>query len=230
MGSPSDHKYHCRNYINGRWVPSVDGGEFPLYEFNNPTQLIDTFPNSTLQDFEKALKAAGAAYDEFQKTSLDGRGRIFSLAAQLLELNKSKITDLVAKERGRPDLIANDQTNIVRETLKFFAGEFMDLAFINRFSELIPMSVRIQKRNQAYLVALNYGQSIAAAFERIIPILFSGNPVIFIPHERAASATALIDILVEAGFKEYPGALNLLHATAENSQRIMRAGSILNIF
>jgi len=61
-------------YIDGKWVPSVEGG---VFETKNPTngEVLATFPAGTKEDVLRAIDAAEKAFPAWKKVPPPRRGR-----------------------------------------------------------------------------------------------------------------------------------------------------------
>jgi acyl-CoA reductase-like NAD-dependent aldehyde dehydrogenase len=70
-----------RNYIGGEWVDATSGDTF---ESTNPAtgDLIGVFPKSTVEDTDRAVEAAKAAYDSWRLVPAPKRAEILFRVAQ----------------------------------------------------------------------------------------------------------------------------------------------------
>ena len=104
--SPVQFRKKYDNFINGEWVPPVDG-EY----FDNPSPIdgktICQVARSKEADIEKALDAAHAAKDAWGKTSVTDRANLLLKIADRMEANLEAIAIAECYENGKP----------VRETL-----------------------------------------------------------------------------------------------------------------
>lgn len=112
-----------RNYVDGRWV-DADGGRF---ESVNPAtgQKLAQAPISDPAAVDAAVRAARHAFDEGDWRWAKGSVRAAALQklADLLESRSQPISELIAREMGKPVRV-----NMAREVegavdkLRFFAG------------------------------------------------------------------------------------------------------------
>jgi aldehyde dehydrogenase (NAD+) len=92
---------HDKIFINGAWVPSTGSGTI---EVVNPAteDVIAVVPDGTADDVDRAVQAAVAAFDDWSRTSVDGRVAIFRKLARMTETLVEKITRTIVVEVGQP--------------------------------------------------------------------------------------------------------------------------------
>ncbi len=90
-----------KNLIAGKWVDASDGR---VIDVTNPAnnELIDTVPNATALDIDRAVKFAYEAHKSWAKMSIYDRGEILKKFATLIEENKEELATLLCKETGKP--------------------------------------------------------------------------------------------------------------------------------
>src|SRR5690606_33036364 len=89
-----------RNYIGGKWVDASGVGSEPLY---NPAtgEVIAAVPLSDASDVERAVQAAGAAFDAWRETPVLRRARIMFRYKELLEEHKEELAAIITREHGK---------------------------------------------------------------------------------------------------------------------------------
>ncbi len=90
-----------KNLIAGQWVDASDG---KVIEVTNPAtnEKIDTVPNATVEDVDRAVKAAQEAQKGWAKMSIHARGEILLKFSDLVEQHKEELATLLCKETGKP--------------------------------------------------------------------------------------------------------------------------------
>jgi acyl-CoA reductase-like NAD-dependent aldehyde dehydrogenase len=201
------------NYIGGKWVPA-EGGEF--FENRNPADtndLIGLFPRSSAADVDRAVEAAGGAFDSWRLTPAPKRGEILYRVAQAIMAHKEDYARLMTREMGK---IIKETRGDVQEgidTAFYAAGEgrrlFGDTCPVelpNKFG----MSIRQPIGVCGLITPWNFPMAIATW--KMFPALICGNTVILKPaSETPASAVKLVEAVIEAGVP--PGVVNLVHGT-----------------
>jgi len=98
---------HSRDtlYIDGAFVPSTGTGTLPV---TNPftEQVIGQVPEGTVEDVDKAVRAAAAAFPAWAATSRDDRVKYCSAIAEGLKARAQEVALLASTEMGAPWQIA----------------------------------------------------------------------------------------------------------------------------
>jgi acyl-CoA reductase-like NAD-dependent aldehyde dehydrogenase len=94
-----------RIYIDGAWVPSTGTGTLPV---TNPftEQVIGHVPEGTVEDVDKAARAARRGFEEWSQTSLDDRVKACTRIAEGIQARQQEIALSAATEMGAPWQIA----------------------------------------------------------------------------------------------------------------------------
>lgn len=90
-----------KNLIGKEWCDASNGA---VIEITNPAtkSLIDTVPNATIEDVDRAVKIAHEAYKKWKKVSLYERGEILKKYVSLVEQKKEELAKLLSDETGKP--------------------------------------------------------------------------------------------------------------------------------
>lgn len=201
------------NHIRGEWVPA-ESGEF--FENRNPADvndLVGLFPKSSSADVDRAVEAAGAAYDEWRLTPAPKRGEILYRLGLILQDRKEEIARLMTREMGK---IIKETRGDVQEGIDtaFYAagegrrlfGDTVPVEFRNKFG----MSVRNPIGVCGLITPWNFPMAIATW--KMFPALICGNTVVLKPaSDTPASAVKLVEAAIEAGVPA--GVVNLVHGT-----------------
>jgi len=187
-------------YIDGKWVPSVEGG---VFETKNPTngEVLATFPAGTKEDVLRAIDAAEKAFPAWKKVPPPRRGEILLRAAQIMRQRKEELGTLISKEMGK---VLSEGKGEVQEGIDFFeyiAGEGRRLLGETTPSELpnkFCMTVRQPVGVAGCITPWNFPISIPCW--KLGAALISGDTIVFKPASiTPLCAAKLVEILIEAG-------------------------------
>jgi len=200
-----------QNYINGQWVDTKSGRTF---EDRNPArwdEVVGTFPKSSKEDVDEAVKAARAAFKTWRLVPAPKRGDIVRKAADLLVSRKEEIARLMTREMGKVLLETRGDVQEGIDTGYYAATEGRRLFGMNAPSELpnkMNLSFRVPIGVVGVVTPWNFPMAIPTW--KIFPALVSGNTVVFKPaSDTPATATMLVKILEEAGLPT--GVINIVH-------------------
>ncbi|MEM9666131.1 MAG: aldehyde dehydrogenase family protein, partial [Bacteroidota bacterium] len=115
-------KSRYENYINGEFVPPVDGRYF-----ENPSpidgQVFCEVARSNAKDVEKALDAAHAAFESWGKTSATARANMLLKIAQITEDNLEYLATVETVDNGKPIReTINADLALTVDHFRYFAG------------------------------------------------------------------------------------------------------------
>lgn len=193
-----------KNLIGKDWVDASNG---QTIEITNPAtnQHIDTVPNATVEDVDKAVCCAVEAQKAWAKMPLHERGHILYKYVELVEKNASELAKLLSDETGKPITeaeaeIANQRTFVegyVEKAKHLYGinipvGNEMGQEHTIQFTTQSPLGV------VACIIPFNFpcdlfGQKVPSA-------LIMGNAVIVKPSTyNPLTLHRLVALLVEAG-------------------------------
>ena len=193
-----------KNLINGEHVDAVNGA---IIELVNPAtgEYIDTVPNSTAEDVDKAVKAARVAQKGWAKMPMHERGRILEKYVEIVESRKETLAKMLSDETGKPIKEAMAEMGNVRTLTMGYVERGKHLYGINmpgsaepgsektiQYTERVPLGV------VGAIIPFNFpidlfGQKVPSA-------LIMGNAVIVKPSNyNPLTVLTLCDILMEAG-------------------------------
>ncbi|BAZ40076.1 aldehyde dehydrogenase [Calothrix sp. NIES-4101] len=209
------NSFTCRNFIDGKWWDST--GKNTL-ESRNPaykSEIIATFPRSTIADVNQAVKSARQAYKTWRKVPAPARAEYVFLVGELLIQHKEELAQLISREMGKPLTEARGDIQEGIDCAFYSAGEGRRLFGQTTPSEMpnkFAMTVRTPIGVCALITPWNF--PIAIPCWKAMPALVCGNTIILKPAEDTpACATKLMEIFAAAGFP--PGVVNLLHGVGE---------------
>ena len=199
-----------RNYIGGEWVDATSDETF---ESTNPAtgELIGVFPKSTVEDTDRAVEAAKAAYESWRLVPAPKRAEILFRVAQSFVEHKDELTGLMVQEMGKVRAEAGGDVQEAIDMTYYMAGEGRRMFGQTTPSEMpdkFQMSVRLPVGVVGAITPWNF--PIAIPSWKIAPALVCGDTVVFKPAtDTPALAERFVEIFEESGLP--PGVLNIVH-------------------
>ncbi|HTK10352.1 MAG TPA: aminobutyraldehyde dehydrogenase [Ktedonobacteraceae bacterium] len=198
--------------INGELVNSSTGN---VVDDTNPAsgEVIARVPVSSLEDMNRAVAAARAAFDDGRWSLLPHAARAATLEklATLVEEHASELAELESLDTGKPIKLARDSDiPFAADNLHFFAASARHLSG-SASSEYTGAHTSIIRREPIGVVAQvapwNYPFMMLAW--KIGPALAAGNTVVFKPSpETPLTALRFGELALEAGIPA--GVLNII--------------------
>ncbi|KAA8668093.1 acetaldehyde dehydrogenase ExaC [Pantoea dispersa] len=197
------------NFINGEFVPPVNGNYFVnTTPINGST--IGEFPRSDKQDIDNAVAAAQAAADAWGKTSPQARSLLLLKIADRLEANLEAIAVNETWDNGKPvrETLAADLPLAV-DHFRYFAGcvraQEGSAAEIDEFTAAYHFHEPLGVVGQ--IIPWNFPLLMAAW--KLAPALGAGNCVVLKPAEQTPlSITLLMELIKDL---VPPGVINVVH-------------------
>ncbi|RJL21429.1 aldehyde dehydrogenase family protein [Bailinhaonella thermotolerans] len=197
-----------RIYVDGAWIPSTGSGTLPI---TNPftEEVIGTVPEGTVEDVDRAARAAARAFPGWAATSLEDRVKACTAIAEGLKERAAEIATLASREMGSPWQLAV----LVQAGLPV-----IDFASIADFADQIEweresgnsLLVRQPVGVVGAITPWNYPLHQIAA--KVAPALAAGCTVVVKPSELVPGpAYVLAEIIHDAGLP--PGVFNLVPGT-----------------
>jgi betaine-aldehyde dehydrogenase len=207
-----------RNYINGRFAPSVAGETFD--NINPATgELISRVEIALEPEVEAAILSAQAGFQKWSAMSGVERGRVLHKTAHILRARNSELAELEVRDNGKPiqEAIAVDVASGA-DCIEYFAG----VAATLRGEQIALNNAFVYTRREPLGVCVGIGSwnyPIQIACWKAAPALACGNAMTFKTSELTPTTSAkLAEIFTEAGLPD--GVFNVLHGEA-------RTGSLL---
>ena len=205
-----------KNFIGGEWVDAASGETF---ESRNPAtgEAIGLFPASGAEDVDRAVEAAQTAYQEWRLVPAPRRGEILMRFAQVLEREKTELTDLMTREMGKVKAEAGGDVQEAIDMTHYMAGEGRRMWGQTTPSELrdkFNMSVRVPVGVVGAITPWNF--PIAIPSWKLAPALVCGNTVVLKPAEDTPLlAERFVELLEESGVPA--GVVNIVHGYGETA-------------
>ena len=200
-----------KNFINGKWVNAKSG---KIFENRNPAHwddVLGTFPKSGKEDVDEAVKSARKAFDAWRLTPAPKRGDILRKVGDIMVERKEELAKQMTQEMGK--VLAETRGDVQEgiDTAYYAATEGRRLFGHTVPSELpnkFNMAIRVPVGVAGIVTPWNFPMAIPTW--KIFPALLCGNTVVFKPaSDTPATATSLVEILLEAGVPE--GVINIVH-------------------
>ncbi len=183
-------------YIDGAWVPSTGSGTIEVID-STTEAVLGTVPEGTVEDVERAVAAAAAAFPGWAATPLEERTALLTKVAEGLGARMDDLADLIAHEVGMPRTLSQ----LIQVGLPYnsfataaqVAGEFeWERTVGNSLVVREPVGV------VGAITPWNYPLHQIAA--KVAPALAAGCTVVLKPSEVAPlNAFVLADVMAEAG-------------------------------
>ncbi|HEX9045844.1 MAG TPA: aldehyde dehydrogenase family protein, partial [Verrucomicrobiae bacterium] len=112
-----------QNYVNGQWVSSSSGETFPVFD-PSTEEVIAQVASSSAADVDAAVKAARTAFDSgpWAQTSAQDRGRILFKLAEKVRQNAPALSELEARNTGKPIVEAEYDIADVATCFEYYGG------------------------------------------------------------------------------------------------------------
>ena len=202
---------NIQNYINGKFVASIEGNTIDNYNPSNG-EVYGKIPNSSTKDVAIAYQAAKEVFPAWSNTTLEERSRILIKISELLEANLERFALAESKDNGKPLSLAK-QIDIPRaaSNFRFFGNAITQ--FASESHESIGLNaVNFTLRQPIGVVGCisPWNLPLYLFTWKIAPAIAAGNCVIAKPSEVTPMTAYLLgEICTEAGLPK--GVLNIVH-------------------
>jgi len=206
-----------QNFIAGKWVDASTGETFENRNPADTSDLIGTFPLSTLEDVDRAVASAKRGFEIWKRTPAPLRGDVLRRVGDLMAQRKEEIADLMTREMGKP---LNETRGDVQEGIDtaYYAatmgrqlwGHTVPSELRNKWA----MSFRRPIGVCGIITPFNFPMAIPTW--KMFPALVCGNSCVFKPAEDVPHTGAvLVEIMLEAGLP--PEVIQLVHGAGETA-------------
>ncbi|MBA4312229.1 MAG: aldehyde dehydrogenase [Chlorobiaceae bacterium] len=200
-----------QNFINGKWCDAKSGKTFEDRNPANWSEVVGVFPKSGKEDVEEAVMAARKAFEKWRLVPAPKRGDILKTVGDIMTTRKEEIAKLMTREMGKVLTETKGDVQEGIDTAYYAASEGRRLFGHTVPSELpnkFNMAMRVPIGVAGIVTPWNFPMAIPTW--KIFPALLCGNTVVFKPaSDTPATATALVEILAEAGIPD--GVVNIVH-------------------
>ena len=172
-----------KNYINNKWVNSIDGD---LFEVENPftEKVITKVPYCKEKDVDNAVNSAKLAWKNWKSLgSLDMRDLLREVAVKS-RINNREIAEIIVAESGKPLIECLDEVEWISSIFEYYSEIGRDqkgrvVAPVT--SRSISMVIKESYGVVGCIVPWNYPLLLMAW--KVAPALASGNTVVIKPSE-----------------------------------------------
>lgn len=208
--------------IDNEHIAASGGG---TYERIHPVsgKVVTTAAAGKLEDADKAVNSAAAAFKTWSQTSPTERRRILLKAADALEAKTPEFIQVMAAEVGASELWAGFNVMLAANLFREAASLATQIQ-----GETIPsdkpgaLSMTVRQPAGVVLSIVPWNGPVVLAARAIAYPLVCGNTVVFRASETSPRTHVLVaEALIEAGLP--PGALNVLTNAPEDAPEIIDA-------
>ncbi len=190
--------------IGGQFTDASNGAVSPVV---NPAtgEVVDTVPEATLTDLDRAISLAVEGQQEWYAVPLYEKLAILEKYCCLLEENVEQISALACEEGGKP--IAQCRTEVFANTAIFriymsaantFYGKTLPYNAETRSQGDVAFTIHEPLGVFANIVPFNYPVELAA--HKLAPMLVTGNSVVLLPSSKTPrTAIVIVEQLLKAG-------------------------------
>lgn len=192
-------------YINGEWVPSSGSGTLEVVD-STSEEILGTVPEGTVEDVDRAVAAAAAAFPAWAATPLADRTALLTKAAEALGARMDALADLITHEVGMPRILS--QLVQVGLPLNSFATA-AQVASEFEWERIVGNSLVVREPIGVVGAITPWNYPLHQIAAKVAPALAAGCTVVLKPSEVAPlNAFVLADILDEVGLPA--GVFNLV--------------------
>ena len=197
-----------RIYVDGAWVPSTGTGTLPV---TNPftEQVVGTVPEGTVEDVDRAARAAARALPAWSATSLDDRVKACTAIAEGLKARAQEVALAASTEMGAPWQIAV----LVQAGLPVMTFASMeDLAGEVEWERRSGNSLLVRQPVGVVGAITPWNYPLHQIAAKVAPALVAGCTVVLKPSELVPGVAYLLaEVVDEVGLP--PGVFNLVPGT-----------------
>jgi len=194
-----------RLFIGGQWVEPHGKGKL---EVINPAteEVLATIPEGDAEDADRAVKAAGAAFEGWSHLSPEARGGYLTKIKKGLQARTEELTAVIAAEVGMPVALSPAYQ---LGSPPFAFGYFAGLAKDFKFEEELGSSLVIREPIGVVVAITPWNYPLHQIALKVAPALAAGCTVVLKPSEVAPiNAFVLAEVIEEAGLPA--GVFNLV--------------------
>jgi phenylacetaldehyde dehydrogenase len=216
----------CEQFIGGKFVPSVSGEYFPL--FNPETEEISAeIANSTAQDVDEAVKAAQHAFRHAcWRNHPEVRIATLRTLASKLREHMPRLVEEESRVTGRPIREMRAQLGRLPEWYDYFASVAETLE-----DTLPPFGrgyLNYTRREPLGVVGLltPWNHPLLILTKKLAPALAAGNAVVIKPSELApVTINMLAELIQESGIPD--GIVNVVHGLGSVAGKALAEHKVL---
>lgn len=206
-------------FINGQWVPALDGASFDVTNPANGEVLVSV-PNMGEKETTQAIEAAQAAWPSWRAKTAKERAQVLRRWFELIVQSQEDLALLMSAEQGKPLAEAMGEVIYGASFIEWFGEEAKRV-----YGETIPAHgadkrLIVIKQPIGVVAAITpWNFPIAMITRKVGPALAAGCPVVVKPAEDTPlSALALCVLAQRAGLPD--GLLNVITCSKSNAAAV----------
>jgi glyceraldehyde-3-phosphate dehydrogenase (NADP+) len=216
-------KQHHPMFLAGRWVDSPD--TLVVENPADPSVPAGATYHATEAQYEEAVDAAVAAFEETRRLPAYERGRILREISAGLKARREELGRLIATEAGKP--IRDALVEVDRAALTFrlgaeeaerMLGELIPLDLMPSSKDRIGITRRFPIGPIAGISPFNFPLNLAA--HKVAPAIASGNPIVLKPPSKDPLTMLTVGEIIEAAGPP-AGSVSILPMTRELGDRMV---------
>ncbi|RIH63985.1 aldehyde dehydrogenase family protein [Mariniphaga sediminis] len=198
------------NFINGRWVPSVEGKTYPQKNPADLTIVTGIWQESGVKDVKNAVDSAQQAFKNWSSLTIYKRAEYLKVALTLMRERANKIAEILTAENGKTLAESKTEINSAIKEMDFQINEGL-----YRPGEVVPSaqegvmaySIRRPLGVVGVIAPWNFPFNVPA--RKCVPALISGNTCVLKPaYLTPGTGAAFVRLFEDAGLPE--GVLNFV--------------------
>ena len=181
-------------YIGGEWVASTGQGSIPVV---NPAteETIATVPEGSVEDVDRAVRAARLAFRAWAATPLAERARLLGGLRDGIAARQAELAATITAEMGAPAKVAlNVQTGLPLQVL----DSYIELAGTAEQAETIGNSVVLREPVGVVAAITPWNYPLHQTIAKVAPALLAGCTVVHKPSEVAPLSAHVLAEIAEA--------------------------------
>jgi acyl-CoA reductase-like NAD-dependent aldehyde dehydrogenase len=210
-------------YLAGRWVESPDVLE--VADPARPGKLAGATYNATEEQYEEAVRAAEAAFEQTRKLPAYERGQILRDISAGIRSRREELARLISLEAGKPirdALVEVDRASVVfrlgAEEAERIGGEVIPLDIMPASKGRTGIVRRFPIGPVAGISPFNFPLNLAA--HKVAPAIAAGDPIVLKPPSKDPLVMlAIAEIIDHAGLPD--GAVSILPMTRALGDRMV---------
>jgi betaine-aldehyde dehydrogenase len=204
-------------YVNGEWVESMSSKTFLVYD-PATEEVIAQVPDSNADDVNRAVAAAKTAFDDgpWASTTPQERGRVLFRLAEKIRQNATSLSELEARNCGKPIVEAEYDINDVVTCFEYYGGLATKiLGYVNPVPDnAVSLSLKEPVGVAGQIIPWNYPLMMAAW--KLAPALAAGCTCVLKPAEQTPlTALEMANWLTDVGLP--PGVVNIITGLGETA-------------
>ena len=204
-------------YINGEWVDSASGKNFPVYD-PSTEEVIAEVPDANAKDVDRAVRAAREAFDNgpWRSTTAQERGRVLFRLAERVRKEAAMLAELECRNTGKPIVEAEYDIGDVATCFEYYGGLATKVVgYVNPVPDnALSLSMKEPVGVAGQIIPWNYPLLMAAW--KLAPALAAGCACVLKPAEQTPlTVLEMANWFADIGLP--PGVVNIVTGFGETA-------------